>query len=56
MKIQTIIDNIKKYHKGSWNGKVIDEKTTRDKVLFGNTDQECTNKYRRKNSQRTIWR
>ena len=43
MKIQTIINNIKKYHKGSWNGKPIDEKTTRDKVLFGNTDQECTN-------------
>ena len=43
MKIQTIIDNIKKYHKGEWNGKPIDETKTRDKVLFGNTDQECTN-------------
>ena len=42
MKIQTIIDKMKQYHKGEWNGKVIQEATTRDKVLFGNTDQECT--------------
>lgn len=42
MRIQTIIDKIKAYHKGSIHGKPIDEETTRDKILYGNPDQECT--------------
>ena len=39
MKISTIIENMKKYHKGYGT---IDEEKTRDKVLYGNVDQECT--------------
>ncbi len=39
MQIREVIDRLKKYHQG-W-GK-IDDKTTRDKILFGNPDQECT--------------
>ena len=39
MKINTIIENMKKYHKGYGT---IDEEKTRDKVLYGNVDQECT--------------
>ena len=42
MLIQTVIDNIKEYHKGVFEGKQIDEQTTRDKVLYGNPHQECT--------------
>lgn len=42
MKISKIIENVKAYHQGSWNGHVIDDATTRDQVLFGNVDQECT--------------
>ena len=42
MQIQTIIDKIKAYHKGSVNEKRIDEETTRDKILYGNPNQECT--------------
>ena len=38
MKITTIIENMKKYHKGYGT---IDEEKTRDKVLYGNVDQEC---------------
>ena len=37
MKINTIIENMKKYHKGYGT---IDEEKTRDKVLYGNADQE----------------
>lgn len=39
MKIYDVIEKIKKYHKGYGN---IDPNNTRDKVLFGNTKQECT--------------
>ncbi|MDD7280600.1 Nif3-like dinuclear metal center hexameric protein [Floccifex sp.] len=39
MKINTMIENIKKYHKGYGT---IDDTTSRDQVLFGNPDQECT--------------
>ena len=39
MKINTIIENMKKYHKGYGT---IDEDKTRDKVLYGNINQECT--------------
>lgn len=34
-----MIENIKKYHKGYGT---IDDTTSRDQVLFGNPDQECT--------------
>lgn len=42
MQISEIISNVKKYHKGTVNGKPIDETKTRDKVLFGDVNQECT--------------
>ena len=42
MQIQKVIDKLKAYHKGEWEGKQIDEETTRDKVLYGNPYQECT--------------
>lgn len=43
MKIQEIIDKMKAYHKGDMvAGAPIDEATTRDKVLYGDTDKECT--------------
>ena len=43
MKIYEVISKIKAYHKGlDRNGNPIDEKTTRDKILYGNPDQECT--------------
>ncbi|MDO4271986.1 MAG: Nif3-like dinuclear metal center hexameric protein [Candidatus Saccharibacteria bacterium] len=43
MKISEVIQNIKNYHGGtSFDGKPIDEETTRDKVLYGETDKECT--------------
>ena len=42
MKISEIISKVKKYHYGSIHGKKIEEKTTRDKVLLGNPNVECT--------------
>lgn len=43
MKVEEIIQKIKAYSRGIGNdGKPIDEDKTRDKVLFGNTDKECT--------------
>ncbi len=39
MLISQIIQKLKEYHKGYGT---IDEATTRDKILFGNPDQECT--------------
>lgn len=42
MLIKEVISSIKKYHKGSWMGHVIEEKTTRDQVLYGSVDRECT--------------
>lgn len=41
MKKSEVIQTIKDYCAGSFYG-IIDEATTRDKVLFGNTDEECT--------------
>ena len=41
MKIDETIAKIKKYHKGTINGQPINEKTTRDQILYGNADQEC---------------
>ena len=42
MLISEVIQNIKNYCKGSWMGQKIDDEKTRDKVLYGNTDRECT--------------
>jgi Uncharacterized conserved protein len=42
MRISEIIRRMKKYHKGEVNGIAIDEAKTRDKVLYGNPEQECT--------------
>lgn len=43
MKIQTVIDKLKAYHYGKdRHGDPIDETKTRDKVLWGDTTQECT--------------
>ena len=42
MLISEVINNIKAYCKGEWNGIKIDENNTRDKILYGNPDQECT--------------
>ncbi len=39
MKINQMIENIKKYHKGYGT---IDEATTRDQILYGDANQECT--------------
>lgn len=39
MLINQMIENIKKYHKGYGT---IDETTTRDKILYGDANQECT--------------
>lgn len=42
MKIYEVIAKIKAYHKGiDRNGNPIDESVTRDKILYGNPDQEC---------------
>lgn len=43
MKIQEVIDKIKAYSRGiTQEGKPIDDATTRDQVLYGETDKECT--------------
>lgn len=43
MKIQEVIDRIKKYSRGvTEDGTPINDETTRDQVLFGTTDKECT--------------
>ncbi|MBO7677605.1 MAG: Nif3-like dinuclear metal center hexameric protein, partial [Erysipelotrichaceae bacterium] len=42
MLISEAISRIKKYCKGSWNGVRIEEGKTRDKVLYGDPDKECT--------------
>lgn len=39
MQISQMIENIKKYHKGYG---MIDEATTRDQILYGDANQECT--------------
>ena len=39
MQISQMIENIKKYHKGYGT---IDEATTRDQILYGDANQECT--------------
>jgi len=42
MRITEIIKRMKEYHKGEVNGVAIDEGKTRDKVLYGNPEKECT--------------
>ncbi len=42
MLISEVIEQVKHYCKGSWMGKVIDEEHTRDKVLYGEVNKECT--------------
>ena len=42
MLISEVIQNIKNYCKGTWAGHKIDDETTRDKILYGDPDQECT--------------
>lgn len=42
MKISEIITKMKAYHYGWIQGKKIDDRTTRDQILFGNPDVECT--------------
>lgn len=42
MLISEAIQNIKNYCKGSWMGQKIDDSKTRDKILYGNPNQECT--------------
>lgn len=43
MYISEVITKIKQYSRGiDHDGNPIDEKTTRDKVLYGNIDKECT--------------
>lgn len=39
MKIYEVIERIKKYHRGFGQ---IDETATRDRILYGNADRECT--------------
>ena len=43
MKIYEVIEKIKKYSRGiGEDGKKIDDEKTRDHVLYGTTDKECT--------------
>lgn len=42
MLISEVIDRIKNYHNGTYNGQKIMAETTRDKILFGDANQECT--------------
>lgn len=42
MLISEVIQKVKEYHKGTIDGKPIDESITRDKILYGNPDVECT--------------
>lgn len=42
MEIIEVINKIKAYHKGDISGIKINEETTRDKILYGNPNKECT--------------
>lgn len=42
MRISEVIQTIKDNHYKQWGNYDIKEETTRDKVLYGNVDQECT--------------
>ena len=42
MLISEVIEQVKHYCKGSWMGIKIDDEKTRDKILYGDPNQECT--------------
>lgn len=42
MLVSEVIQRVKDYHQGTVNGKPIDESVTRDKILYGNPNVECT--------------
>jgi len=42
MLIKDVIQKMKDYYQGEWLGNKIDDNTTRDKVLYGDVDKECT--------------
>lgn len=42
MLVKDVIQSVKDYCKGSWNGIKIEETNTRDKILFGDPNVECT--------------
>jgi len=42
MLISEAITRIKKYCKGSWMGRKIEDETTRDKILYGDPNKECS--------------
>lgn len=42
MLIKDVIQKVKDYHKGMVDGKPIDESITRDKILYGDANKECT--------------
>ena len=42
MLVKDVIQSVKDYCKGSWNGIKIEESNTRDKILFGDPNVECT--------------
>lgn len=42
MLIKDVIQNVKDYCKGEWYGNKIEEETTRDKILYGDPNKECT--------------
>ena len=42
MLVSEVINNIKNYCQGSWMGMKIDDAMTRDKILFGDPEVECT--------------
>lgn len=42
MKISELIEVIKNYHKGDVDGVTIDDETTRDQILYGDPNVDCT--------------
>lgn len=42
MKIKEVIELIKAYHYHEWLGKTITDEHTRDQILFGDAEKECT--------------
>ena len=51
MLIREVIEKMKAYHKGEFNGEVIKEETTRDKILYGDPDRECTGRSYKRGSR-----
>lgn len=42
MLVKDVIQSVKDYCRGEWNGVAIDDSTTRDKILYGDPNVECT--------------